>query len=107
MPTRIDYWYDKDTPENTGWYIGHYGTVADMLANSPEDNIGPFESRAEAARVLAETTDLDDADERADRRTKPYDPSRDPKPASFKSKVQLELQQAEELRDMPPEVQGD
>lgn len=120
MPTRIDYWHDKETPENTGWYICRYGTVADMLANSPEDNIGPYETRQEAMRVLAE------ADERKERKANPYDPARDPTPASLDAgiptdaddfdeadeaspgeSIQLELQQAQELRDVPTEVQGD
>jgi hypothetical protein len=52
--TRVEYWDDKETPDNTGWYICHYGTIADMEAKSPEDVIGPYETEAEAKRVLAE-----------------------------------------------------
>lgn len=78
MLTRVDYWYDKETPDNTGWYICHYGTVDDMLAKSPEDVIGPYETEAEAKRVLAETTDMDRND--ASTRRKPHDPASDPAP---------------------------
>jgi len=60
MITRVDYWHDRETPDNTGWYICHYGTVDDMLAKSPEDVIGPYETEAEAKRVLAETSDKKD-----------------------------------------------
>src|SRR4029077_1901730 len=63
MLTRVDYWYDRET-YNTGWYICHYGTIDDMLAKSPENTIGPFETEAEAKRVLAETTDSADKRER-------------------------------------------
>jgi hypothetical protein len=62
--TRVEYWSDQETPDNTGWYICHYGTVDDMLAKSPEDVIGPYETEAEAKRVLAETTDIADRRER-------------------------------------------
>jgi hypothetical protein len=94
-----------------------------MLAATPYDMIGPYGSEAEAKRVFAEMTDLDNA-ETASARKKAYDPSRDPTPASDASisidnedldaelngegeGVQLELQQTEKLRDVPPEVQGD
>ena len=62
--TRVDYWHDIETPDNTGWYICHYGTVDDMLAKSPEDVIGPYDTQAEAQRVLIETNDVKDRRER-------------------------------------------
>ena len=74
--TRVEYWHDKETPDNTGWYICHYGTVEDMLAKSPEDVIGPYETEAEAKRILAETTDMKEPISKV----KPYDPTRDPAP---------------------------
>jgi hypothetical protein len=126
MVTRVDYWYDKETPDNTGWYICHYDDIDAMLAKSPYDTIGPYDTEAEAKRVLAETTDLDKADENTSARKKAYDPSRDPTPATLDAGiptdndddldaalngegegVQLELQQAQELRDVPTKVQGD
>ena len=58
MPTRVEYWHDVETPDNTGWYICHYGTIEDMLAKSPEDTIGPYETQAEGQRILLETTDM-------------------------------------------------
>jgi hypothetical protein len=121
MITNVAYWYDKDTPDNTGWYICHYDTVDDMLAKSPYDNIGPYDTEAEAKRALV--SDLYNAENTTSRKV--YDPSRDPLPATFdagiptdnedlnaelngESKgVQLELQQTQELRDVPPEVQRD
>jgi hypothetical protein len=127
MLTNVTYWYDTETPDNTGWYICHYDTVEDLLAKSPYDNIGPFDTEAEAKRVLAETTDMDkDSDNSTARKV--YDPSRDPLPATLDAGiptdnedldaelngeagpgegVQLEFQQAEKLRDVPPKVQGD
>jgi hypothetical protein len=113
-PTRVEYWHDNETPDNTGWYICHYGNMANLLAKSPEDTIGPYDTETEAKRVLAETSDLD---ENTTKR-KVYDPSRDPAPtldAGIPTDnddcegegVQLELQQTEELRDVPTEVQGD
>lgn len=83
MLTRVDYWHDKDTPDNTGWYICRYGTVDDMLAKSPEDVIGPYETETEAKRVLAETTDLDKEENVSTRRKQPYDPASDPTPAAL------------------------
>lgn len=65
--TRVEYWHDVETPDNTGWYICHYGTVDDMLAKSPEDAIGPYETEAEAKRILAETSDSE-----VDRRQREY-----------------------------------
>lgn len=127
--TRVDYWFDKETPDNTGWYICHYGTVDDMLAKSPEDVIGPYDTESEAKRVLAETTDLDDEENKPTAKRKPYDPASDPAPtldagiptdnddgddfersegeANAGKSVQLELQQAQELRDVPPKISGD
>jgi hypothetical protein len=75
--TRVEYWHDVETPENTGWYICHYGTVEDMLSKSPEDVIGPYETEGEAKRILAETTDMKEPTSKA----KPYDPVSDPAPA--------------------------
>jgi hypothetical protein len=118
MITRVEWW-------RGGWYICHYANIEDLLANSPEDAIGPYKTEAEAKRVLAETTDLD-KDTVA--RKKAYDPRHDPAPASLKASldagiptdyddddsetdpsegVQLELQQTQELRDVPPKIQGD
>jgi hypothetical protein len=77
MVTKIEYWDDHETPDNTGWYICHYNTVDDMLAKSPEDVIGPYETEAEAKRILAETTDIKDPISKV----KPYDPTRDQAPA--------------------------
>jgi hypothetical protein len=77
--TRVDYWYDKETPDNTGWYICHYGTVDDMLAKSPEDVIGPYETEAEAKRILAETTDM----QPTTLKVKPYDPASDHAPTNL------------------------
>jgi hypothetical protein len=115
--TRVEYWYDKETPDNTGWYICHFDDVNAMLAKSPYDTIGPYDTEGEAKRVLAETTDLDKDENSTSRKI--YDPSRDPAPTldagiptdndevDPSEGVQLELQQAEELRDVPTEVQGD
>jgi hypothetical protein len=124
MFTKIDYWYDKETPACTGWYICFYDDVDAMLAKSPYDSVGPYETEAEAKRVLAETTDLDEKAHSTARKI--YDPSRDPTPPNLDAGiptdnddldaelngeagegVQLELQQAKELRDVPKEVQGD
>jgi hypothetical protein len=129
MLTNVTYWHDVETPDNTGWYICHYDTVEDLLAKSPYDNIGPFDTEAEAKRVLAETTDLDKDNENTGlTKRKVYDPSRDPLPGPLDAGiptdnedldaelngeagpgegVQLELQQTQELRDVPKEVQGD
>lgn len=74
--TRVEYWNDQETPDNTGWYICHYGTVDDMLAKSPEDVIGPYETEAEAKRILAETTDM----RPTPLKVKPYDPTRNHAP---------------------------
>ena len=78
--TRIQYWDDKETPDNTGWYICHFGDTVNLMANSPEDVIGPYETRQEAHRVLQETTDLDRAEGHEEKSItrKPYDPARDP-----------------------------
>jgi hypothetical protein len=75
--TRVEYWNDQETPDNTGWYICRYGTVDDMLAKSPEDVIGPYETEAEAKRVLAETSDMK---EPTSNKAQPYDPTRDQAP---------------------------
>lgn len=112
---KIEYWYDKDTPDNTGWYICSYGSVDDMLAKSPEDVVGPYETETEARRVLAETSDLDKNENTGTSKRKPHDPATDPTPAALNAgiqtdhdlnaddetgvgeSVQLELQQTQEL----------
>jgi hypothetical protein len=71
--TRVEYWHDVETPDNTGWYICHYGTVEDMLAKSPEDVIGPYETEGEAKRILAETSDNE-----VDRRQREHKNDRSP-----------------------------
>lgn len=75
--TRVQYWHDVETTDNTGWYICHFGTTADLLANSPEDVIGPFDSQSEAIRVFNETLTLDAEDKSEEKKVRPYDPSRD------------------------------
>ena len=75
--TRIEYWNDPETPDNTGWYICHYGTVDDMLAKSPEDVIGPYETEAEAKRIFTETSDTK---EPTSNKVTPYDPTRNDAP---------------------------
>jgi hypothetical protein len=123
----VAYWHDKETPACTGWYICYYDDVDAMLAKSPYDSVGPYDTEAEAKRVLAETTDMDNA-ENTSARKKAYDPSRDPLPTTLDAGiptdnedldaelngegdpgegVQLELLETEKLRDMPKEVQGD
>jgi hypothetical protein len=126
MITRVDYWPDPETPDNTGWYICHYDDIDAMLSKSPYDTIGPYDTEAEAKRVLIETTDNA---ENTSARKKAYDPSHDPAHATLDAGiptdnddlddelnddeadpdkgVQLELQQTQELRDVPKEVQGD
>jgi hypothetical protein len=71
MLTRVEYWH------KTGWYICHYDTVEHMLANSPHETHGPYETEAEGKRVLAETKERE---ENSTARKKAYDPSHDPRP---------------------------
>lgn len=114
--TQIRYWADTETPDNTGWYICHYGTVDDMLANSPEDAIGPYETQAEATRVFTDTSSEDKLNRPSEAKAKPYDPRTDSTPASASTapseadpseELLVELQQAQELRDVSPEIQSD
>lgn len=112
--SKIEYWMDADDDNKSGWYINEYV----RLDEPPVESVGPYETKTQALRMWhnkpaftkQEMVDQDDTDEREEKKVKPYDPSRDPTPAAFKTNpgesVQLELQQAEELRDMPPEVQG-
>jgi hypothetical protein len=114
--TRIQYWDDRETPDNTGWYICHFGDTANLLANSPEDVIGPYETQAMAIRVYSETLTLEAEDDKVEKKVRPYDPSRDATPASASiapseadpsEELHVELQQAQELRDVPETLQGD
>lgn len=75
--TRIQYWDDRETPDNTGWYICHFGDFPNLMANSPEDVIGPYDTQAEAIRVYNETLTLDAEEEHDEKKVRPYDPSRD------------------------------
>lgn len=56
MVDKIEFWEDPETPENTGWYINSYGTQKDMREQSPEDSVGPYETKTQALRVWRDTT---------------------------------------------------
>jgi hypothetical protein len=101
MLTRVEYWVDsKYWYDKPGWYICHYDDVDAMLAKSAYDTIGPYDTEAEAKRVLAETTDLD-KEENTSARKKAYDPSRDPTPASLDAGIPTDN---DDLETGPSEV---
>ena len=106
--TRIVYHEYEIHPDQTGWYIKEYSSLADLQNEVPCDVIGPFATRLAAQRML----DTPEEPETPSARKKPYDPSRDPIPArsteaSKAGDVHMELQQTQELRDMPEALQGD
>jgi hypothetical protein len=74
MPTKIEYWEDPETPDNTGWYINSYGTLKDMAEQSPEDSVGPYDTKTQAIRMLRETTNMPESRPGVSTR-KPHDPS--------------------------------
>jgi hypothetical protein len=57
---KVDYW-DHPIPDNAGWYICYYANADDMLAKSAEETIGPYATRTQAMRMLAQENDKRDA----------------------------------------------
>jgi len=112
MLTKIEYFECTVDPNKTGYYIHEFKDAAALNMQTPSDVIGPFATRLAAARRLVEPDEEQEAPTKSVKRKPPYDPSRDPIPArsteaSEAGDVHVELQQVEELRDLPEALQGD
>ena len=75
---RLEYFDAVMDSEKAGWYICYYENTAEMTAKAPKEVVGPYATKAAAARMLnspenpAENTGLT--------KRQPHDPSRDPTP---------------------------
>jgi hypothetical protein len=101
---RIDYRDYDVNPDQTGWYVFEYRTEDDLQNSLPCDVVGPFTTRAAAARSVLEASD------RKDMRKREYRNERAPSLPTQASKagdVHVELQQTQELRDVPTPIQSD
>jgi hypothetical protein len=114
MLAKIEYNENTIAPDQTGWYIKEYSSIADLQNEIPCDVIGPYATQAAARRALATPDENEETEtpKHGVSNRKPYDPARDPTPArsteaSEAGDVHMELQQVEELRDLPEALQGD
>ena len=124
---RIEYRDFQVNTDQSGWYLFEYKTIADMNEDIPCDVVGPFMTRAAASRNAIESSDIKDRREREHKHertpsapvtaaptsldagipTDNDDCNVDEEPTSEREGVHVELQQAQELRDVSPEVQSD
>lgn len=110
MPlTRIVYHEYEIHSDQTGWYIKEYASLADLQNEVPCDVVGPYATQAAARRAMEDNPEEPETSKYGVSKRKPYDPSRDPTPAieAEAGDVHVELLETEELRDVPPEIQGD
>ena len=62
--TRIEYKDYQVNPDQSGWYIFEYKSLADMADELPCDVVGPYATRAAASRSALEVNDIKDRRER-------------------------------------------
>lgn len=69
---RIEYRDFQINPDQSGWYLFEYQSLADMSNEIPCDVVGPFATRAAASRCALETSDTKNQENKHERT--PSDP---------------------------------